>query len=73
MCDDAFAEYKCADMHEQRGEQRIRLSHIMRCAQASNSESGAACAVRTEAHDTQDDDPNKDCPECRGETPPATP
>jgi len=73
MCEDAVAEYACADDHEQRGESRTRLSHIVRCPQAINSESGAACANRTEAHDWQDDDSSTNCPECRGDTPPVTP
>ena len=73
MCEDAFAEFACADLHEQRGERRTRFKHIMRCQEAINSETGAACMNRTEAHDMQDDEPDKDCSECRRETPPETP
>ena len=73
MCEDAVAEFKCADRHEERGEDRERLKEIKRCKDSRESETGAACAVRGKAHDWQDDDPDRDCPECRGETPPETP
>jgi hypothetical protein len=72
MCDDAVAVFACADRHEERGEERERLKHIMKCQTARDSETGATCTVRDRAHDWQDDD-TQDCPECRGETPPETP
>jgi hypothetical protein len=56
-----------------RQESRTRLSHIVRCRQAIDSERGAACANETEAHDWQDNDFSKKCPECKGDTPPVTP
>lgn len=73
MCDDAVAEYACADHHEARGEDRTRLKEIHKCLAAQNSTTGVACAARGRSHDWQDDEPDKDCPECRGETPPETP
>lgn len=73
MCDDAVAEFACADRHEARGEDRARLKEIKRCRAAQNGIYGACCAIRGRAHDWQDDDLAQDCPECRGETPPETP
>jgi hypothetical protein len=73
MCDDVFAEFACAARHAERGEERTRLKHIARCQRAIHSETGQACADRDNAHVAQEDEPEKDCPECRGETPPETP
>jgi hypothetical protein len=75
MCDDAVAEFACADSHEARGQDRTRLKEIKRCLAAQNSETGACCdpTTRGRAHDWQDDDNTQDCPECRGATPPETP
>lgn len=70
MCDDAVAEFACADTHHSRGEDRARLKEIKRCLAQQN---GPCCTNRGRAHDWQDDDPSQDCPECRGETPPETP
>ena len=74
MCDDGVAEYACADRHEARGEDRTRLKEIKRCQVAQTAGGACAPAQRGRAHDWQDDDPNnRECPECRGETPPETP
>ncbi|KAH9222680.1 hypothetical protein DL95DRAFT_380396 [Leptodontidium sp. 2 PMI_412] len=73
MCDDGVAEFACTDRHEARGEDRARLKEIKRCLAGEHA--GVSCSPnqRGRAHDWQDDGPDQDCPECRGETPPETP
>lgn len=73
MCDDGVAEYACADRHEARGEDRTRMKEIKRCLAAQHARVSCPPAQRGRAHDWQDDDPDEDCPECRGETPPESP
>jgi hypothetical protein len=34
MCDDNYAEYSCADKHEERGEERARVHHVAICQAA---------------------------------------
>jgi hypothetical protein len=75
MCYDVVAEFKCADKHEQAGEDRLRFKHIARCTTASQSPTGISCppALRDREHVLQEDDPEENCSECKGETPPETP
>ncbi|KAF2245218.1 hypothetical protein BU26DRAFT_522317 [Trematosphaeria pertusa] len=74
MCQNVYAEFRCADTHEQRGEDRTRLKHIARCDTALNSPTGQSCLdPRDNVHIVQEDEPDINCPECRGETPPETP
>jgi hypothetical protein len=72
MCDKVYAEFACADKHEARGEDRSRLKHIQKCVA---SRGGATCNDNAMEliHDTNQDNPDEACPECRGETPPETP
>ena|SRR6266487_2552746 len=49
MCDDAVAEFACADRHAARGEDRERLKEIKRCLASQNSASGACCPLTAEA------------------------
>jgi hypothetical protein len=75
MCYDVVAEFRCADRHEQAGEDRRRLKHIVRCGTALQTTTGATCPppLRTTEHVLQEDEPEQDCPECKRETPPETP
>ena len=43
MCDDGVTEFACANRHEARGEDRIRLKEIKRCLAAQNA--GVACSL----------------------------
>ena len=74
MCDDVVARFRCAAIHEARGEDPLRFKHHVRCRPVVTS-SGALCppAYRERAHILQEDDDSQDCPECRAETPPETP
>jgi hypothetical protein len=73
MCDKVYAEYACADKHESNGEERTRLKHIVRCDQAVQRQMTCHEQNMGAAHILQEDEPDEDCPECRGETPPESP
>ncbi len=73
MFDDNYAEYSCADKHEERGEERARIHHVALCQTAQDNGQTCDANERGRAHDWQDDDDTQECPECRGETPPETP
>ncbi|KAL5615530.1 uncharacterized protein BROUX77_001367 [Berkeleyomyces rouxiae] len=71
MCDNVYAEFRCAIFHKACGEEGIRLKHIVRCNLAQAN--GLVCALREGVHILQEDEPLQDCSECRGETPPESP
>lgn len=71
MCQNVRAIFRCEERHALRGEHIDRFKHIARCDEAQAS--GQMCQVREEVHIIQEDDPDDDCPECKGETPPETP
>jgi len=71
MCQNVRAVFRCAERYDQRGEHIDRLKHIARCDQAR--ETNHMCEEREEVHILQEDEPDDDCPECKGETPPETP
>jgi len=72
MCDKVYAEFACADYHEARQEARERLKHIDKCFA---SRGGPTCNENAmdSVIDRGEDEPDMECPECRGETPPETP
>jgi hypothetical protein len=72
MCDKVYVEFACADWHESRGEDRARVSHTEKCFPAHQRGEGT-CVPQGEVVDTNQNDPDQNCPECRGETPPETP
>ena len=71
MCYDVVAEFKCADKHEQAGEDRLRFKHIARCTTALQSPTGISCplALRDREHVLQEDDPKENYSKYKGETP----
>jgi hypothetical protein len=70
MCDKVYGYFECADKHRARGENAERLSHIQKCATAGR---GPVCVPLGEIIDTNLDGTDRECPECRGETPPESP
>jgi hypothetical protein len=76
MCQNIYARFRCSDMHNEiEGNDGLKLKHIARCDIARQSPTGAACppAQREDVHIMQEDKPEENCPECRGETPSETP
>lgn len=69
MCDDNYAEYTCADKHEERGEERARVFEVRTCQPARDNGQTCDAANRGRANDPADDDDSQECPEFRGETP----
>lgn len=68
MCQEVLAEFACTDRHVQRGEHRTRFKHVAQCQAAVQR--GESCHRNTMSRDLvlQEDEPDQDCPECRGET-----
>ena len=74
MCQDVNAVFQCFAKHQDlNNPEGLVLKHIARCDTAVQA--GITCppGQRDIAHILQEDEPDKDCPECRGETPPETP
>ena len=72
MCDKVYAEFACANLHQSRGEDRARFSHIEKCWPAHQRGTGT-CTPLQEVTDPNQNDPDRNCPACRGDTPPETP
>ncbi|KAK0642900.1 hypothetical protein B0T16DRAFT_459103 [Cercophora newfieldiana] len=66
MCQKIYALFRCADFHAERSESRDRFKHIKDCA---TFESGLYCEEWRRVHAPDEDEIDKDCPECRGERP----
>jgi len=73
MCDDVVARFQCAEKHEERGEDPLRMKYHAMCDTSRNNNAPICAAPRDRTHVLQEDEDDKDCPECRGETPPETP
>jgi hypothetical protein len=73
MCDDVVAQFQCAERHEARGEDPLRFKHHVRCLPVVCSGGQLCPHPRDRVHVLQEDEPDMDCAECRGETPPETP
>lgn len=72
MCEDIYARFRCAQKHEEEGGDGTKKKHILQCALAQQIQ--VSCPEpRDQVHDTSEDDPEEDCPECKGDTPPETP
>jgi len=71
MCQNNLARFRCAPTHAARQDgwgpnSDLKLKYIAKCGQARQN--GLTCANRGTGHDLNDDEPNEDCPECKGET-----
>jgi hypothetical protein len=73
MWDKVYVEFACADLHQSRGEDRSRFSRIEKCYQAHQAGRGTCNPPLQEVIDPNQNDPDQNCPEGRGETPPETP
>jgi hypothetical protein len=74
MCQRVYAIFgKCQEKHEQNGEDALKMKHVARCGDAIRD--GTTCPQHTweDVHVLQEDEPNEECPECKGQTPPQTP
>lgn len=73
MCESTYAYFRCRQKHEQAGEDGLRLMEIRTCAIARQARVTCDLANREDVHETASDDPDEDCAECKGDTPPTTP
>ncbi|KAI9733665.1 MAG: hypothetical protein M1834_003267 [Cirrosporium novae-zelandiae] len=73
MCQNVYARYRCSNGHGAKGEDPLRLKHLVRCHAAVTRRTGVTCRQREDVHILQEDDPRIDCPSCKGETPPESP
>ena len=73
-CQAVYAVFRCCDSHKtDDNPEGLIFKHIARCQTCVNN--GTICPRNQQevAHIIQEDDEDKDCPVCRGETPPETP
>lgn len=73
MCENIHAYFRCRRIHEQRGEDGLRLVEIRTCGIARQRRVTCDENNREDVHETGSDDPEDNCPACKGETPPTTP
>lgn len=74
MCQDVNAVFRCVVRHQTiDNPEGLVLKHIARCDAAIQARTSCPPGQRVIAHILQEDEPENDCPECRGETPPETP
>lgn len=70
MCQRVRAVFQCSGRHENRGEERTRVKHFARCTAAILSGQLCPPANQEDVHVVQEDEPDENCPECKGEIPP---
>lgn len=73
MCEDVVARFRCAPIHEARGEDPLRFKHHVQCSPVVAARGATCPPPRDRVHILQEDEDDLVCPECRGETPPETP
>jgi len=75
MCDDVNAIFRCAARHIDpiNNPNGLAFKHIARCPYAISANTTCPPSQRHVAHVVQEDEPESDCPACRGETPPESP
>jgi hypothetical protein len=73
-CQDVNAVFRCSDSHKSADNpEGLVLKHIARCSICVTSGTTCPPGQREIAHVLQEDEPEKDCPTCKGVTPPETP
>jgi len=75
MCDDVNAIFRCTPRHTNLvyNPKGLVFKHIARCQRAMDTNTTCPPFQRQVSHVMQEDEPDRDCPACRGETPPETP
>ncbi|KAF2179328.1 hypothetical protein K469DRAFT_716329 [Zopfia rhizophila CBS 207.26] len=73
MCQNVRARFACSTWHASLGDEATRIKHIAQCRTAIARGQSCPENQRTHNHVLQEDEPDQNCPECRGETPPETP
>jgi len=75
MCDEVNAIFRCADTHKDpnNNPEGLAFKHYVSCDTARQAQILCPRDQRQISHVVQEDEPEKDCPACRGETPPETP
>ena len=74
MCDNIVARFRDANKHKQAREGRLRFKYIVKYRTVLQSPTSAIYppTLKSHKHVLQKVKPKKNCPECKGETPPKT-